>query len=187
MDRRSFFKGMFGAAAIAALPKPVLDKMVEEPVILPSKLHEIDKEEIPIEKGCPFDEPILDYKSDGLAIWRGDQLVATSYAFSLVMECDLVDVSSLDSNSCYAEWIRGNRSWQLSTRYIDWYVDPEEILLTQEPLNFIMKNKDCQMTGECVLSCMETNISIGHPKYQNCIFEGSGNVTIVVENHDEGN
>jgi len=186
MDRRSFFKGMFGAAAIAALPKPVLDKMVEEPVTQPSRLHEIN-EVGKVERGCPFDESLPSYiGKDGLVFYKGDQLVATSYTFSLGMKCDFVDVTSLDSPH-YPKWILANRSWQLSTQRINWFANPEEILLTQESLNFIMKNKDCQMTGEVMLSCMETSLQIGHPKYQNCIFEGSGNVTIVVENHDKRN
>ena len=186
MDRRSFFKGMFGAAAIAALPKPVLDKMVEEPITQPSRLHEIN-EVGKVERGCPFDESLPSYiGKDGLVFYKGDQLVATSYTFSLGMECDFVEVSSY-STPYYPEWIRGGKSWQLNTRYIDWCVDPEEILLTQEPLNFIMKYRDYQMTGKVMLSCMETSLQIGQPKYQNCLFEGTGALILEAANHDKRN
>ena len=180
MRRRDFLKGIFGAAALAAVPTIVLkqiDAISQEPEYVPKHLIEDDIVGTTIKR--PIPENGLFY------IWDKDreELVGACTDFSLNMNANFIDVTSIDDD--YRKYMRGVPSWNIEANNVQWLVDPEE-LFKREPkaLLCLMAKDDMKFSGDIYL----TQISLTIPffreeEYVNyAYFEGSGMLEMIIKN-----
>ena len=178
MRRRDFLKGIFGAAALAAVPTIVL-KQIDELPPPPAPPIEPASPPIPISSKRPIPENGLFY------IWDKDreELVGASTDFSLNMNANFIDVTSIDDD--YRKYMRGVPSWNIEANNVQWLVDPEE-LFKREPkaLLCLMAKDDMKFSGDIYL----TQISLTIPffreeEYVNyAYFEGSGMLEMIIKN-----
>jgi hypothetical protein len=120
MDRRKFLQNMFGAAVITAMPKIVVDQIISLP------------EPIPISPAVNGVTPILTKRiimpPNGLLyIWDDERniLIGASDRFSLDLKQDVINIGFDDLQ--YPQFIRGQRSWNISASNIQWVNNPEEL------------------------------------------------------------
>lgn len=177
MRRRDFLKGIFGAAAIAAVPTIVLkqiDALPQEPVTAIEPTPPTPR----LSVKRPIPENGLFY------IWDKDEerLVGACTDFSLNMQCNYFDQTLLDGP--WVMYERGRPSWNIEANNVQWLVDPQELFEREnKTLLCLMAKDDMKFSGDIYL----TQISLTIPFFREeeainyAKFEGSGELLMTIK------
>lgn len=178
MRRRDFLKGIFGAAAIAAVPTFVL-----------KQIDELPPEPVPAIESTP-PTPRLSAKrpipENGLFyIWDKDreELVGACTDFSLNMNANFVDVTSWESP--YREYIKGRPSWNIEANNVRWLVDPRELIEQHDKhhLLCLMAKDDIKFQGDIYLINFNITVPFFAEEWviNDAMFEGSGILQMIIQ------
>lgn len=158
MRRRDFLKGIFGAAAVAAVPAVVLkqiDSLPEEPL---AELNPPLEDEIKIIEPEPLrSRPIIDgvlYIYDE----REEQLIAASTNFRVDMFCNPIRLDSLDDEP---QFVNAPSSWSVSAEDIQWKVDPTQVFDEGKVLKCLMAKDNVKYCGDVYLTELVGSGSFG--------------------------
>jgi hypothetical protein len=203
MNRRQWLKNMFGAAVIAAIPKPVFEAMAgKEPKppinLIPTTPNIIDGVSPVFTKECTYSKsilfvynkekligeclnPILDIKQNYIEIPKGKykrQHDKINHKYYWIWVPDW---------SGWKEYIPGVKEWGLTADDMEWYEDPRSFLEGNERLNCVIKTPELTIIGEVLLTEFHIDIAfIAKPiNHYNCRFEGSGKIT-ATKNENSG-
>ena len=169
MRRRDFLKGIFGAAALAAVPAVVLRQIDE----LPPPAPPIDP---PLPPTISAKRPVP--QNGLLYIWDGErnELVGTSTEFSLNMHRHPIDVSSwYPEVTDYPTYMEGPTSWDAQAERIQWLIDPRDLferLPTQ--LQCLMAKDDMKFCGNVYLTQLYLTAPLYEETTYGAVFEGTG-------------
>jgi hypothetical protein len=171
MDRRNFFKGMFGAAIVASMPKIVVDQI----------------EKVPIEEITPV--PVLEKPKyvmyhlgeQCMYLYDNDKLIAGSTLFNLSFRreyLNMMDSSYLDSYP--PEFRMGRPEWSVTAEQLRWFNHKRglDYFTNEKPLQCVIYNKGVVIKGnvyitQCTLTCgMETFIQ------EDVTLQGTGELII---------
>lgn len=175
MRRRDFLKGIFGAAAIAAVPTIVL-KQIDELPPPPATPIEPVSPPTPVSTKRPIPENGVFY------IWDKDreELVGASTNFSLNMNANFIDVTSWESP--YREYVRGAPSWNIQAYNVQWLVDPQELFEREnKTLLCLMAKDDMKFTGDIYLSQISLTMPLEEVTTYDAYFEGSGILEMIIQ------
>ena len=151
MRRRDFLKGIFGAAAIAAVPTIVLKQIDDLPPEPDEKVAEtiLADTNIPAGKKTPT--------KGILYVWDKDtnQLVAGCTDFSLNIHMNPIDVTQW--GDMFPQFIAGPVSWDVQADNMQWLVDPMELFTRNDThLQCLMAAEDKKFCGDVMLERLET-------------------------------
>jgi hypothetical protein len=169
MDRRNFFKGMFGAAIVASMPKIVVDQIEKAEQIAPKHNDLSD-----IQGGIsPSGKEQLMY------LYDDNRLIASSSEFKLNYKRESIRVPP-DS---YPEYYLSEMSWDVEASLfwnnrkagLDYFAE-------NKPLQCVIYNKGLKIKGNVYITCcILSNGSLDYP-YENVMLSGVGALIIDVEN-----
>jgi len=151
MRRRDFLKGIFGAAAVAAVPAVVLkqiDALPEEPI---PPVDAIGKTYTgPIEHTIKVDPESIDV----LYIYdeKEQQLIAASTDFRVDMQCRYYPDEEHSRFTGQPEYRKAPPSWSVSAHNIVWKVDPVQVFNKGNVLKCLMAKDNIKFCGEVFLA-----------------------------------
>ena len=176
MRRRDFLKGIFGAAAIAAVPAIVLRQIDDLPPT-PEKVDAIGN----VYTGPVQPSSVKPIPQNGIFyIWDKDEgrLVGASTDFSLNMNANFVDVTSIDDS--WPMYLRGLPSWNIEARNVQWLVNPQELFLREtKHLLCLMAKDDMKFTGDIYLS--QISLMAEEIFSYDATFEGNGILEMIIQ------
>lgn len=168
MDRRNFFKGMFGAAIIASMPKIVVDQIERT-----TPVQEVTQKETFSYQG-----------QQRMFLYDDNKLIASSSEFNLLLRRELIDISHIRlDNPPYPEYRYGVPDWSVSAR-IYWNNHKEGLyyFAEEKPLQCVVYDKGLRIKGNVYITCcILSNGSLDYP-YENVMLSGVGNLIVDVEN-----
>lgn len=164
MRRRDFLKGIFGAAAVAAVPAVVLkqiDSLPEESISQP--LSEIDA------VGKIYTGPIEHIISitpeeiEVLYIYdeREEQLIAASTNFRVDMDISYSTFKYEDNMFETPHHVANPPSWSVSAKDIQWKVDPTQVFDEEKVLKCLMAKDNIKYCGDVYLTELVGSGSFG--------------------------
>jgi len=149
MDRRSFFKNMFGAAVIAAMPKIVV-KQIEE--LAPEKITPVDGVK-PV-----FTKKI--YTGNCMYLHDGTTLVGASTLFHIEVQRAIIPIEPFDHWNGYPQYIQGQMKWNIFAEKFRW-IDKEkrnQYFCENKSLMCLVKHENIKLQGEVYLTEMTLTI-----------------------------
>lgn len=171
MDRRGFLKNIFGAAVVAAIPKIVLkqiDDLPKHPITSPvNGIEPIFIKEIPT------------HPNGLLYIWDDEKnaLIGASKNFSLNFRQGYVDVSII-SDGCYAQYLPGPKSWDISASNIQWVGNAKESFEQSKKLRCLIAKDDIRINGEIYITQLASFAPLNGVISYDAKFEGNGELII---------
>ena len=161
MRRRDFLKGIFGAAAVAAVPAVVLkqiDSLPEESISQP--LSEIDA------VGKIYTGPIehiISITPEEIGVLyiydeREEQLIAASTNFRVDMFYKVIRLDSLDDEPLF---VNAPPLWSVSAEDIQWKVDPTQVFDEGKVLKCLMAKDNIKYCGDVYLTELVGSGSFG--------------------------
>jgi len=173
MKRRDFFKGIFGAAIVAAIPKPImeqLDKISDETLI--PKVHQISIK--PIINTVPLDSssrPLL-------LLYDNSKLIGTSCHFELTCNRPLIK----ETEQYYPTFTLGLSEWNIMVNKMNW-VDKKrglDYFERNEPFQCTMKSPEGMLfQGDVLLT--DCALTIFDSIEEDIVLKGNGALTIETE------
>jgi hypothetical protein len=182
MKRRIFLKNLFGAAVVAAIPKPIFEEMVRTPlpeklVFVPDRLHEAD------EPGHVL--PPNKY----LYLYDDKKFIGSSCDFNISMSQDYITIPKakrvkigsryhwMEDYFAPPEHFPTTREWTLKADYISWNILPDDID-RNDKLNFIATVGDKTLIGDIYISAFATQAGYDSPIRYAAEFYGTGPLVI---------
>lgn len=204
MRRRDFLKGIFGAAAIAAVPTIVLkqiDNLPQEPKYVPKHLIKDDV------MGTINPEESILY------VYDDNQLVGQSNMFNLNFHQDVTPIPKsrwvklpwdgryhkhkknkkglpkkkhrwqlIEDYNASLDYIPAAKSWNVRAYQMQWLVDPVKLfdrLPTQ--LQCLMVKDVMKFSGGIYLTQLDLTSPLDEETTYGAIFEGSGELTMTIK------
>jgi hypothetical protein len=181
MERRNFFKSIFGAAVVIAMPKIVVEQIEKNPPPFPlekSVIYIYNEEEL-IGESLHFKVNInQDYITippvKEVKFWTGEYTKKgkKKYRYQFV-----------EDFSGYPEYIKGLKAWDVDVTNLKWKKDPEQVFQERKLLHCLMKIDTVIITGDIHLSSL--NLSA---KYEGVThdakFVGSGALRLKQEKNE---
>ena len=170
MRRRDFLKGVFGAAAVAAVP-PIVLKQIDElppPEYVPNHLVEDDV------VGMCYTGPI---KSEGsiLYIYDDNQLVGSSSIFNL-------NFHRIEDDNAPVDYFPGIPSWNVRAYQMQWLLDPVELFdRPSTKLQCLMIKDDVKFSGSIYLTQLDSTSPLDEKTTYGAIFEGNGELMVIIQ------
>lgn len=214
MDRKGFLQRIFGAAALAVIPKPVIDQIEKLPPPPPPEkdVIEVVKEQIGDRQYKPF---AVDFYGDRvLFIYLGEVLLGFSTDFNLDIhntfesiptkrkewtgEYRITKKGKKKKKYRYVEdWIGYPlpKSWRIQAESINWQDGILECNASNIydkiwenpsiPLKCLIKWDDYSMTGDMILTQMSLQTPAEANISHDALFEGSG--ALIIEENESSN
>ena len=170
MDRREFFKGMFGVAIVAAIPKQVMDQMVET---IPE--HEIGG--------------VVSYQGkQRMFLYDDNKLIANSSEFNLILRRNLIDVSDLYYGvPMYPELREGLPQWGVSARiYWDNHKEGLYYFIENKPLQCVIYDRGLIIKGNVYMTECQLTAGLEDYAWEDVVLEGTGEL-IIEKNESDPN
>jgi hypothetical protein len=189
MERRNFLKGIFGAAAIAAMPNIVLSQIENAPPQFPPDRIEGKK--------------VIKDGEDILYLYDDNKLVGQSNDFFLNVNRELIDVTTISNRrrewtgtykkngkkkykwviepNMYPEYKQGRLRWNITSERIQWFVEPKTLFTDCTMLKCICKYKDIKMQGEVMIESMNLNSCIYGVTEHSATFTGNGTLIMILQ------
>ena len=166
MDRRNFFKGMFGAALIATIPKSVMSQIEEMPI------HTFQEDDVLTElerqiEGTKYKPSAILYIYDD-----NDVVLGHSTDFNIIFRRDVIKVNSIDAVSLDEYMMSGKSEWRVEinslhvrkTHIKDNYPYWLDIYFHEgNYLKMIIVDKDIQYHGNVQLELYTIHDPLGEP------------------------
>jgi hypothetical protein len=184
-SRRRFLKNLFGAAVVAAIPKPVFDAIVA-------------KSEPPVSPAVSGTQPIFtkerSFPSSILYIYKGNELIGQCENFHLNTEQHFIEAPKGEYKKVkfgkkyrwmYVPDLEGwketypiGKEWCLTAANMVWYKDGRDFLISLDKLQCLIKTQDYTIMGDVLLVELNMSISISKsnldPMINDCKFVGTG-------------
>jgi hypothetical protein len=179
--RRRFLKNLFGAAVVAAIPKPVFDAIVAKPE-LPSP-PEVNGITPIFTKGCSF-------PSSMLYVYKDDELIGQCINPTLDVKKHFIEVPKVEhkrvkvgkkyrwlwvpDSGGWKETIAIRKEWCLIADNMIWYKNGRDFLVSDDKLKCLIKTDIYTIIGDVLLVELNMTISNSDPMINNCKFVGTG-------------
>jgi len=166
MERRNFLKGLFGTAIIAAIPKPVFDKIVETPFVVPEQAK------------VPAENIIVPEVNSYLYLYDNENnLLASSPHFNLEMKIEYIS-TGMDADN-WAQHITGPKRWFVNVDNIQWHkkdTNIEDVMLSPSIITVVLYNKEYRLHGNVNITHYQINSF--ELNVDSCVLEGSGSLIV---------
>jgi hypothetical protein len=172
MDRRNFFKGMFGAAIVASMPKIVVEQIEETPI---EELTPIPKE--------AFEQVVSHVKEKCLYLYDNEKLIAGSTDFALELRRDILPID-IDPIKNYPEYTTGKLQWNIAAYQLRWFNHKTGLhyFRENEPLQCVISYQGIRYKGDVyVTECSLTQAMMDNIQ-EDVMLEGTGN--LIIENNE---
>ena len=183
MKRRDFFKGLFGAAAVAAIPKPVFEQLVKEPELeeyqekeyIGTRFHEEDLVGI---SGTPIMSQTV------LMVYDDDKIIAHSIRPSLNVHREL-PIFKNDISDMIA-FQKMPMSWTITADDITFYADVREIIQSGKIYKAVISQvngaENLVATGEVMLTSFTLADPMTNYRHaESAEFTGTGVVNMIIK------
>jgi hypothetical protein len=183
MKRRDFFKGLFGAAAVAAIPKPVFEQLVKEPE--PEKMEiagTFEPEYTPSSSAPVSGTPIM--SRTVLMVYDDDKIIAHSIRPSLNVHRELPIFKSDVSDMIAFQ--KMPMSWTITADDITFYEDVREIIQSGKLYKAVISEaygaENLVATGEVMLTSFYLADPMSEYRHsESAEFTGSGQVNMIIK------
>jgi len=181
MDRRNFFKGMFGAAVIATMPKIVVKQIEELP---PEEITPVTPAPV-----IPTPEPIKTkgiFSGNCLYLYDDAGLIAASTLFRLEFSRSWQEQ---DSFSGWKEYTQGPMEWRISAEKLRWINGQAgmDYLVGMKPLKCLIHHDNLKIQGEVYLTECTLTAPCDDIIEEDIVLAGVGELIIIVDTDDDTN
>jgi hypothetical protein len=170
MDRRNFFKGMFGAAVVAFMPKIVVEQIEKVPI------NEITP--VPVLKKPK--QVIFHLGEKCMYLYDDNQLIAGSTLFDLEFQRKVISLPTWEG---YDQYVMGESEWKIAVEQLRWFNSETGLRYFEEskPLKCVIHYKGTEYMGyvlitECRLSC-----GIDTPIQEDVMLTGTGSLIMTTK------
>jgi hypothetical protein len=175
MKRRDFFKGIFGAAVVAAIPKSVMEQIEATPI---PEAKSIAKGGV-INLKNPETAHFATFGKQILYIYDEDNFLGWSTDFNLRFCNEACEVYYLD----YTEMLSGLKSWEINARYLK-LKNYDNWVFHEKKLKCIIRYENMVLQGDTWCVQHTTTIPCDDLPSVDVIFAGAGRLTIILEKDD---
>lgn len=174
MDRRSFFKNMFGAAVVAAMPKIVVDQIEKIPI-----------EEITPQVITPQAPKVIPNLGDRcLYLYDNDKLIAGSTQFNLEFHREFYH-EFLDHTALH---IKGPYEWKVSVEKLRWFDYKVGMNYFEEniPLHCVIHyDKNLVVSGDTYLTECRLTAPMDAEIQEDIVLTGTGELLLTIPLDDK--
>ena len=197
MRRRDFLKGIFGAAAVAAVPAVVLKQI----------------DELPPPEGVTNNLPEVNTEGSILYIYDDNQLVGSSSIFNLNFHQEINPMPKMrwvklpwdgryykhkknkkglpkkkhrwqciEDDHAPVDYFPGVKSWNVPAYQIQWLLDPVELFdRPSTKLQCLMIKDDVKFSGSIYLTQLDSTSPLDEKTTYGAIFEGNGELMGIIQ------
>jgi len=168
MDRRCFFKGIFGAAIVASIPKIVVEQIEQTPI---EELTPVPKE--------AFEQVVSYVKGKCLYLYDNEKLIAGSTDFALELKRDILPVN-INPIENYPEYAPGKLQWNIVAYQLRWFNHKTGLhyFEEQKPLQCVISYQGIRYKGDVyVMECSLTQAMMNNIQ-EDVMLEGTGSLII---------
>ena len=174
MKRRDFFKGVFGAAVVAAIPKSVMEQIEATPI---PNVETVKAIELPTSN-----QILYIYDEDTFLGWSTDFNLSAKRDFIPIPKTKRVKIGKkyywIQDFDAYPEYKTGPLEWNIQASRLHWTVDDPSDLFNKD-LNCVISDKGVQFKGK--IFCDHYTISASSDGMcEDASFRGIGEVIMEV-------